>query len=145
MSEYKSWRKEKWLCFVLSIACYFVPFVIVTAVLLPMTEISTGTKWGIGMAIVLINSLFFFWGAFHSFMAHFPMLNIPAFLFLALDSFFTLEIFREYVGIFRWIELSAVLGSIAACILWQKFRKYSDWSESVKAISRSGMLKGAGK
>ena len=142
MSNYKTYRKEKWLYFILSIAAYFLPVVIVTAFLLPMTEAATGVKWGMGMAVVLINSLLFLWGAFHAFTAHFPMLNIVAILFLALAAFFTLDFFQKYVGIFCWIEFAAVIGSIASCIFWGKFRKYSGWSESVKAIARSGILKG---
>lgn len=138
MKKYKTFFKQKWLCFALSLVCYFVPFIVVTACFLPLTEAATGMKWAIGMGIVLINAIPFLMGIFRAFFAHFPMLNILSLVFLALAAFFMLDFFRYYAEIFLWIELAAAIEPIAACIFWGLFRKYSVWRESVKANVRSG-------
>lgn len=135
---YKTFKKEKWLYLGLSIAACYLPFIIVTSIFFPMIEVATGFKIAIGLGIVIINTIPLMMGIFHSFFAHFPMLNIFAIVFLLLSSFFTMEIFQYYVQIFNWIEGAAALGSIASCILWGKFRKYSHWHESIKANVRSG-------
>lgn len=134
--------KRKWLYFILSIlACYF-PFIIVTSIFFPMMEVATGFKIALWLGIVLINTIPLMMGIFHSFFAHFPMLNIFAILYLLLSSFFTMEIFQYYVQIFNWIEGAAVIGSVASCILWAKFRKYAHWRENDKW--RADMLKQEG-
>lgn len=135
---YKTYKKEKWLYFGLSIAAYFLPFVIVTAIFFPMIEASKGFKFAMGFGIVIINTIPFLMGIYRSFFAHFPMLNILAIIFLFLAVFFTMDVFQYYVEIFCWIEGAAAIGSIASCILWGKFRKYARWSESIKANVRSG-------
>lgn len=136
--DYKTFFKQKWMCFALAIIFYFLPFIIVTACLLPLTKASEGMKWGIGMGIVLINAIPFLMGVFRAFFAHFPMLNILSFVFLALAAFFMLDYFRYYAEIFLWIEFAAALGSIASCVSWGLFRKYSHWRESIKANIKSG-------
>lgn len=138
MKSYKTFFRQKWICFALALAFYFLPFIIVTACLLPLTAAAEGLKWAIGMGIVLINAIPFLMGIFRTFFAHFPMLNILAFVFLALAAFFMLDYFQYYAEIFLWIELAAGLGSIASCICWGLYRKYSSWRESVKANVRSG-------
>ena len=138
MKSYKTFFGVKWISFALSIICYFLPFIIVTACLLPLTEASNGTKWGIGLVLVVINAIPFLMGVFRSLFAHFPMLNILSFVFLALAAFFMLDYFRYYAEIFLWIELAAALGSLASCVFWAMFKKYSHWRESVKANVRSG-------
>lgn len=135
---YKTFKKEKWLYFGLSIVAYFLPFIVVTAVFFPMIEAATGFKFALGLGVVLINTIPFLMGVYRSFFAHFPMLNMLAIVFLLLAVFFTMEIFQYYVQVFCWIEGAAALGSIASCILWGKFRKYSHWHESIKANVRSG-------
>lgn len=139
--NYSTFFKQKWIFFALSLIFYFVPFMIVTACFLPLTVASTGMKWGIGMGIVVINAIPFLMGVFRAVFAHFPMLNILSFVFLALAAFFMLDYFRYYAEIFLWIELAAGIGSIASCICWGKFRKYSAWRESVKANVKSGAFK----
>ena len=136
--NYKTFFKQKWICFALAIVFYFVPFIVVTACYLPLTKAARGTKLAIGLGIVLINAIPFLMGVFRAFFAHFPMLNILSFVFLALAAFFMLDYFRYYAEIFLWIELAAAIGSIASCICWAQFRKYSTWRESVKANVRSG-------
>ena len=141
MAKYKTFFKQKWIYFALSVVFYFVPFIVVTACFLPLTEAAQGIKWAIGLGVVLINAIPFLMGVFRAFFAHFPMLNILSFVFLALAAFFMLDFFRYYAEIFLWIELAAGIGSVAACICWGKFRKYSHWRESVKANVKSGAFK----
>ena len=135
---YKTFKKEKWLYFGLSIVTYFLPFIIVTAVFFPMIEAATGFKFALGFWIVVINTIPFLMGVFRAFFAHFPMLNVLSIVFLFLAVFFTMEIFQYYVQVFCWIEGAAAVGSVASCILWGKFRKFSRWHESIKANVRSG-------
>lgn len=138
MSDYKTYRKEKWLYFAFSIIAYFLPFVVVTACLLPMVKAAEGFKIAMGLGIVVINAIPFLMGAFKAFFAHFPMLNILAILFLALAAFFTMDAFKNYVDVFCWIELAAAVGSVISCILWGQFRKYSDFNKSMRATLKSG-------
>lgn len=136
--KYKTFFKQKWISFALSIVSYFLPFIVVTAYFLPLTEAAVGVKWGIGLGIVVINAIPFLMGWFRMFFSHFPMLNVLAFVFLALEAFFRLDFFQYYSEIFLWIELAAAFGSIAACIFWSLYFKYSRWRESVKATVKSG-------
>ncbi len=138
MSKYRTFTKEKWLYFIFSLLIYFLPFIIVTACLLPMIKAAKGFKLAIGLGIVIINAVPFLMGFFKSFFAHFPMVNILAIMFLFLAAFFTLDVFRTYVDKFLWIESAAAIGSIVSCVLWSKYRKYSKWHDSVKATVRSG-------
>lgn len=131
--------KRKWLYFGLSILACYLPFIVVTSIFFPMMEVATGFKIALGFGIVLINTIPLMMAIFHSFFAHFPMLNIFAILYLLLSSFFTMEIFQYYVQIFNWIEGAAAIGSVASCILWAKFRKYAHWRENDKW--RADMLK----
>ena len=138
MKTYKTFFKQKWIFFALSLISYFLPFIIVTACLLPLTKAATGTKWAIGIVVVLINAVPFLMGALRMFFSHFPMANILALVFIALAAFFRLDFFQYYAEIFIWIELAALLGSVLACVFWAQFRKYSQWRESVKANVKSG-------
>lgn len=138
MKNYKTFFKQKWIYFALSIVCYFVPFIVVTACLLPLTKAATGSKVAIGLAVVLINAIPFLMGVFRMFFSHFPMANMLAFVFIALAAFFRLDFFQYYAEIFIWIELAALIGSIVACVFWAKYKKYAHWRESVKANVKSG-------
>ena len=138
MKSYKTFFKQKWAYFALSILAYFVPFIVVTACLLPLTMAATGAKVGIGLIVVVINAIPFLMGAFRMFFAHFPMFNMLAVVFLALAAFFRLDFFQYYADIFLWIEFAAALGSLVSCFCWAKFKKYSHWRESVKANVKSG-------
>lgn len=136
---YRTFKKEKWLFFALSIVAYFVPFIIVTACMFPfMTKADAGYKWALGILIVIINALPFLMGIIRVFFAHFPMLNVFSIGFCVLGALFTFEIFTEYMDKFLWIELTAALGSIASCIFWGLHRKYTRYAESVKATVLSG-------
>jgi len=141
---YKTFRKEKWLYFALSIVAFFLPMVITTACLLPIVQAASGIKIAVGFGVMLLNSLIFLSGIFHNFRAHFPMLNLPALIYLFLREFFLLPIFANFADILSWIELAAFFGSIASCILWGLHRKYARYVESVKATVASGafQLKG---
>lgn len=136
--NYKTFKKEKWLYFALSIVAYFLPFIITTACLLPVAEVSGGFKASIGLVIIIVNAMPFLMGIFKSFFAHFPMLNVLAIVFLFLGAFFMTDFFQKYAETFLWIELSAAAGSIVSCVLWGKHRKYARFSESVKAAVASG-------
>ncbi len=141
MSNYRTFTKEKWLYFVLAVVSYFLPFVTVTACLLPFIKVSGGFKIAMGLGIVVINAIPFLMGVFKSFFAHFPMFNILAVVFLALAAFFMLDLFRTYADRFLWIEAAAAAGSIVSCVFWSKYRKYAKWQQSVKANVRSGAFK----
>lgn len=145
MAEYKTFKKEKNLYFLLSFAAYFVPFTVVTACLFPFVKSGTGSKIAMGLGLVVINAIPFLMGVFKAFFAHFPMLNVLAFVFIALGAFFTFEIFARYVEYFMWIELAAGIGSVASCIFWGKYRKYKQYSLSVAATVKSGAFKKRGE
>lgn len=141
MSKYKTYKKEKWLYFALSIVAYFAPFVAVTAGLLPMLKAATGFKIAIGFGVAVINAIPFLIGVFKSLFAHFPMFNLLAVAFLALAAFFRMEVFERYTEIFLWIELAAALGSVISCILWGLYLKYADYNRTMKATVKSGAFK----
>lgn len=141
MSKYNTFTKEKWLYFLFSILAYFLPFIIVSACLLPMVQVAKGFKVAMGLGIVFINAIPFLMGVFRAFFAHFPMVNILALAFLFLATFFALDVFKSCVDKLLWIESAAAIGSIVSCVLWSKYRKYSKWHESVKATVRSGAFK----
>lgn len=138
MADYKTFNKEKILYFIFSIVAYFLPFIIVTAVFLPIVKTVTGFKIALGLCIVVINSIPFIMGVFRAFFSHFPMFNLLAIVFLFLAAFFTLDLFRDYKAVFCWIELAAAVGSIISCVFWSKYLKYKLWSQSVKANVKSG-------
>ncbi len=135
---YKTYFKEKWIFFILSVAIYFTPFVIVTACLLPFVNANSGAKLAIGLGIVVINSIPFLTGVFRFLFAHFPMLNIIAIVYMFLYGFFALDVFMQSRDTFCWIELAAAVGSVLSCIFWGLFLKYSDYRKSVKATVGSG-------
>lgn len=136
--NYRTFKKEKWLFFALSIVVYFLPFIITTACFLPVMETSGGFKVAIGFVIIIVNAIPFLMGIFKAFFAHFPMLNILAIVFLFLGAFFMLDLFQKYAETFLWIEFSAAVGSIVSCILWGRHKKYARYSESIKAAVASG-------
>lgn len=136
--NYKTYFRQKWLCFSLSIISYFLPFVVVTACMLPFVKAAEGVKIAIGLGIVLINAIPFLTGVFRAFFAHFPMLNIIAIIFLFIYGFFTLDAFIKSREAFCWIELAAALGSVASCVFWGLYLKYADYRRAVKATVGSG-------
>ena len=136
----KTYRKEKYIYFWLSFACYFLPFVIATAFLLPFMEESTGTKWSIGLAVVLVNTLPFVGGVFQVLFSHTPFINMPAILFVFLAMFFTAPVFSNYVYTFRVIESCAALGGILATVFWFLHRKYKTKADTVHTVLKSGVL-----
>lgn len=144
MAEYKTFKKQRFTYFWLAIAVYFLPFIIVTACLLPIVKMSGGMKIAVGLGIVLVNAIPFLMGVFRAFFAHFPMFNVLAIVFLCLAAFFSLDLFHGCVEKLLWIESAAALGSIFSCIFWGKHLKYKKWNESVKATVGSGafVLKG---
>lgn len=140
MSNYKTYKKQRFLFFWLSIAVYFLPYIIVTACLLPLVKTDVGAKAGIGLAVIALNALPFLAGIFKGFRAHFPFVNLIAFVFVLLAAFFLSELFKNYVYTFLWIELAALLGSIAACVLWHFHRKYKRKAQTVGDVLKSGIL-----
>ena len=136
----KTYRKEKYIYFWLSFACYFLPFVIATACLLPFMEESTGTKWSIGLAVVLVNTLPFVGGVFRVLFSHTPFINMPAILFVFLAMFFTAPVFSNYVYTFRVIESCAALGGILTTVFWFLHRKYKTKADTVHTVLKSGVL-----
>lgn len=138
MAKYKTFRKEKWIYFALSVISYFLPFIVVTACLLPMVKAASGLKIAMGLGIVFINAIPFFMGVFKAFFAHFPMLNVLALVFMWLAVFFSLDVFRSCMDKLLWIESAAAIGSVASCVFWGLHRKYARWSASVKANVKSG-------
>ncbi|MDE6667162.1 MAG: hypothetical protein K2K38_02295 [Clostridia bacterium] len=141
MSNYKTYRKEKWLYFAFAIIAYFLPFIIVTACLLPMVKAAEGFKIAMGLGIVVINAIPFLMGVFKAFFAHFPMFNLLAVIFLLLAAFFALDAFKSYMETLCWIELAAAVGSVISCILWGQYKKYADFNRTMKATVKSGAFK----
>lgn len=138
MAKYKTYKKEKWLYLIFSIVAYFVPFVVVTAALMPMVKAATGVKVAMGLAVVALNALCFVKGLFRVILSHLPMLNTVAFLFLLLAAFFTMDLFQKSATTLCWIELAAGIGSMISSILWLKYCKYKKYQQSVKATIGSG-------
>lgn len=137
--SYRTYRKEKWFFFVLSVLAYFVPFIAVAACMFPlMRTADTGYKVALGFLIVFINALPFLTGIFKTFFAHFPMLNIFAVGFCVLGALFTFNIFADYLDKFLWIEFAAAVGSVISCVCWGLHRKYARSAESIKANVKSG-------
>lgn len=140
MTTYKTYKKERYLFFWLSLVAYFLPYLIVTACLLPMMKAAQGAKWGIGLAVAALNAIPFLTGIFKGFRARFPFVNLLAFVFVLLAGFFCLELFHNYVYTFLTIEAVALAGSIAACVLWHFHRKYKRKSQTVSDVLKSGIL-----
>lgn len=140
MKNYKTYQKQRYLFFWAALFVYFVPYVIATACLLPMMQAAQGVKWGIGFAVVALNAIPFLQGVFKSFRAHFPFVNLLAWLFVFLAWFFTMKLFSDYVYTFMTIELTAAIGSLVACILWFFHRKYKRKARTVSDILKSGLL-----
>lgn len=145
MSGYKTYKKQKIIYFVLSLAAYFLPFTITAACLLPFIKAASGLKAALGLGIVAVNAVPFLTGVFKAFFAHFPMLNVIAVAWLFVAGFFYFDVFMKCREIFCWIELAAAIGSIASCLLWVKYLKYRDYNKTMKAAIGSGAfeLKGA--
>lgn len=138
MSKYKTFKKEKWLYFALSIVVYFLPFIITTACFLPIVKGATGFKIAVGFGVVVVNAIPFLTGVFRSLFAHFPMLNLMAIVYLFIAGFFSLDFFIKSREIFCWIELAAAIGSVASCFLWAKHLKYAGYQKTMKATIKSG-------
>lgn len=138
MSKYITYKKEKILYFIFAIAAYFLPFIIVTACLLPIVKVATGVKVAIGLGVLVINAIPFLMGVFKAFFAHFPMVNILAIVFIALAAFFMMDVFNACAEKLLWIELAAAIGSVVSCILWGQYRKYKGYNASMKATLKSG-------
>ncbi len=141
MTNYKRYKKQRYLFFWLSLVAYFVPYIVATACLLPFIQAAVGMKWGIGLSVAALNALPFLGGIFKGFRAHFPFVNMIAFVFVLLAGFFTLEVFHNYVYTFLTIEAAAVGGSLAACVLWHFHRKYKRKSQTVGDVIASGLIK----
>ena len=140
----KTYRKEKYIYFWLSFAAYFLPYVVATSCLLPLMEVSTGMKWSIGLAVILVNSLPFVGGVFRVLFSHTPFINMPAILFLFLAMFFTAPIFANYVYTFLVIESCAAVGGILATVFWFLHSTYKTKADTVHTVLKSGVLKAGG-
>lgn len=136
----KNYKKQRYCFFYLTIAAYFLPYIAVTAALLPFTPESQGVKWGAGVLIVLLNALPFAYGVFHRFLAKVPFINFLAVVFVALSGFFSLDFFADYVYTFAWIEAAAAVGSVAACTFWLLHLKYKRQAQTVETVKKSGLL-----
>lgn len=146
MSEPKtirSYRAAKWTCLAVSVLAYFLPFIVVAACLIPgmQTEAKdAGQLWAVGIAIIILNSLPFIGGCLRHITAHFPMMNFLSFFFLLLYGFFTLQLFREYVYKFCWIEFAALVGSVVSCVFWHFYRKNKRKLEIAKTNKEMGVI-----
>lgn len=139
---YKTYKKQRYIYFWLSLISYFVPYVAVTAALLPMMVESVGMKWGIGLAVVALNALPFIGGVLRHIFAHVPFINMLALVFMLLAGFFLLDVFREYVYTFMSIEAAALGGSLLACVFWGLHKKYKRQNQTIKTVVKSGVLGG---
>ena len=137
---YKTYSKQRYIFFWLSVIVYFVPYIVATAFLIPPMSAARSMKWSIGLSVVLLNTLPFIGGMFRRILSHFPFVNLPAILFVLLAGFFLLDIFRSYVYTFLTIEATAAAGSVAACFMWHLHRKYKRQARTVKTVIKSGVL-----
>lgn len=140
MKKYKTYRKERCLFFWLSIAVYFIPYIVTTACLLPLVKEAPETKWAVGLFVVFLFSLPFVSGIFKGFRAHFPFASPVADLILFLLVFMTTNYFQSYLYTLLWISLAAGIGRYAACVLWFLHRKYKRKSQTVSDVIKSGLL-----
>lgn len=143
MSKVKTigyYRAAKWICLAASVLFYFLPFIIVTACLIPVTQQSEGTSFALGLAIIGLNSLPFIGGIFKSIFAHLPMINGLSIVFLMLYSFFTLQLFQDFVSVFCWIELSAAIGSVISCVFWVLYLKNKSRLDIAKTNKQMGLI-----
>lgn len=139
---YRTFKKEKWLFFALSIIVYFVPFIIVTACMFPfMKKADTTYRWALGIAMLLLHAAPFLVGIIRGILAHFPMLDTIAIAFCLLGAFFNFQIFADYTSKFLWVEGVAAISSIIACVFWGLHKKYARYAESIKANVKSGAFK----
>lgn len=136
----REYRRAKWLCFAFSILSYFLPFIIVTVCLIPAVKTDSGTRCAMVISIILLNALPFIGGMIRHITAHFPMINFLSIFFLLLYSFFTMQIFQNYVYKFCWIELSAALGSVVSCVFWNKYKKNARKLEIAKTNKEMGVI-----
>ena len=139
---YKTYKKQRYLFFWLTLIVYFVPYIVATACLLPFMKAAEGTKWAIGMTVVFLNALPFVVGILRKIFAHVPFINGLAIVFVALAMCFTLDIFHSYVYTFMTIESVALAGSLLACVFWHFHRKYKRQAQTVKTVIKSGLLGG---
>ena len=139
---YKTYKGQRYCFFWATLASYFMPYIAVTAALLPMMTESTGMKWGIGLAVVLLNALPFLRFAMRAFWVYFPFVNVTAVVFVALAGFFLLDVFKDYVYTFMTIELTAAAGSVFACVFWGLHQKYKRQNLTIKTVVKSGVLGG---
>ena len=140
MAEYKTYKKEKWLYFFLAFFACFVPTIITISIFFPIMETHTGVKIGMAIVLIFFNFLVFLINSFASFLVKFPFFNVFALAFLIVGAFFATDFFQYYVDAFMWIALATFVGSVLASIFWAKSRKYSRWQDSIKAVSKSGIL-----
>lgn len=139
---YKTYKKQRYLFFWAALLVYFVPYISVTAALLPFMKINEGARVGIGIVVVAINVMPFVGGIMKGFRAHFPFFNTTAFLFVMLSSFFTLDAFSNYVYTFTTIECTAFIGCILSCLFWGLYLKYKRKAQTVSTVIKSGILGG---
>lgn len=139
---YKTYKKQRYLFFWAALLVYFVPYIAVTASLLPFMKVADGARVGIGLAVVALNAMPFLSGIMKGFRAHFPFFNVTAFVFVFLASFFTLSLFSSYVYTFTTIELTAAISSFLACVFWGLHRKYKRKAQTVSTVVKSGILGG---
>lgn len=138
----KTYRKQRYFFFWLSVLVYFVPYIVATSCLLPIIRTDTGIKCGIGLAVIALNAIPFLGGILKGVRAHFPFVNLLAVVFVLLAAFFLTDVFRNYVYTFLWIELAAMLGSIAACVFWYFHKKYKRKAHTINDVLKSGILEG---
>lgn len=142
-APYKTYQWQRYLFFWLTIGAYFIPTIIATAALLPFVEAEEGTKWGMGIAVVLLNALPFIGGMFRKLLSHVLFVNWLSIVFLVLAAFFTMDLFSDYVATFCTIETVSFVFSIVACVLWYIHGVYRHRAVTVATVVKSGVLKTA--
>ena len=140
--NYRTYKKERYIFFWMTIIVYFVPVIAVTASLLPMVVASQGTKWGVGCTVMLLYSLVFVRGFLYKLLVHFPFFNGWAAAGILISSFFTLDFLSKYRFTFMWIMGTMFVSGFAACVLWIFHNKYKRAAQTVKTVVKSGVLGG---
>lgn len=140
MADYKTYKKEKWTYFTLSIFALFAPIVIAIGCFFPFFEYAVGYKIAIGCVLVLLQASIFTAGVWANVRIHYPMLSPLPFLVIMLYGLFTIDFFQKFVMPLMLIEIVAACSMVISAVFWAKYRKYKKYQTSVKAVALSGML-----
>lgn len=141
MPKHNTFKKEKWIFFILTVFIYFVPFIVVTACLFPMMKkADAGYRWALGIILVLMRVIPFVLRSLHSLVAHCPMLDLTSIVLFVVAFLFRFEIFADYQDKFLIILAVSALSSIISTVLWFLFKYFNKQAGIIKTVDKSGII-----